>query len=116
MAFDLIPIVIDGTTIGIGNGVIAHDFVAGNVKQFSGGVWNRIPIPNKDKLRQIRISGHVEDDATKTTLEGFRDSGTYSYTDGIVTLDNIVVLELNFDHAFGRSAGHQRWGVTLILA
>jgi len=115
MAFDITQVAIDGATLTIGNVSIVHDFVEGNVKQFSGGEWNQIGIPDKAKLRQIRIVGHVENDADKATLEGYRDENTYSYADGVVTLDRVAVMDLIFDHSSTPSTGHQRWGVTLIL-
>jgi len=115
MVFAVRSIAIDGTTIDILNGVISPGFVEGNVKQFSGGRWRAISIPNKNKLRTYTITGHVQTDEERTTLEGFRDENTYSYSDGVDTLTNIAVMSLSFSHSFNRGTGHERWFLTLVV-
>jgi len=114
MAFAITNFTLGGTTFNTLNGTVVHDYVAGNVKQFSGGEWQVILIPNKDKMREIRIVGQLETDAEKASLEGFRDSGKYTYADGVLSLDNVAVMSLSFN--FSRAgSGLELWSFNLIL-
>jgi Neuraminidase (sialidase) len=115
LTFAITNFTLGGTTFKYANGSIIHDYVPGNVKQWSGGEWNNIDIPNKDKIRQIRIEGNLISDENKVLLEGFRDSGTYSYTDGILTLTKVVVMDLQFDFRTGPSSGQSFWHYVLVV-
>jgi len=115
MAFAIAPFVLGGTTFSFGNGIVVHDLVEGNVKQFSAGEWRRIPIPNKDKLKLITWSGTLGTDELKSSLEGFRDNNSYKYTDLVFTGLTVVVIDLTFDHDFSPSQGHELWNVRLVL-